>query len=146
MAVPPPLEEVEESIKKKNNKAAGPDGIPAEVFKAGGPKSAGQVHELIEKIWLQEAIPSDPRDALIVTIFTKGDKSDCGKYRGISLLSIARKIIAGILATRRHCLKNSYQSLNVDSDHLEDYRCHLCSAPVTGEMSRATHAFVHGLH
>ena len=101
MAVPPKPEEVEEAISKmKNNKAAGPDGIPAEIFKAGGPKLAEQVHELIEKIWLQEVSPCDLRDALIVTIFKKGDKSDCGNYRGISLLSIAGKILARILATR----------------------------------------------
>ena len=101
LAAPPKLEEVEEAIKKmKNNKAAGPDGIPAEIFKAGGPKLTDQVHQLVEKIWQLEEIPSDLRDALIVTIFKKGDKSDCGNYRGISLLSIAGKILARILATR----------------------------------------------
>ncbi len=101
LAAPPTLEEVEEAIQKmKNNKAAGPDGIPAEIFKAGGPKLAAHVHALIEKIWQQEEIPCDLRDALIVTIFKKGDKSDCGNYRGISLLSIAGKILARILAVR----------------------------------------------
>ena len=38
------------------------------------------------KIWDQEVIQSDLRDALIVNLFKKGDKADCGNYRGISLL------------------------------------------------------------
>ncbi len=84
----------------KNNKAGIPDGILAEIFKAGGPKLAAHVHALIKKFWQREEIPCDLRDALIVTIFKKGDKSDCGNYHGISLLSIAGEILARILAVR----------------------------------------------
>ena len=39
-------------------------------------------------------------DASIVTIYKKGDRTDCGKYRGISLLSIADKIFDRILLNR----------------------------------------------
>ena len=36
----------------------------------------------------------------IVTIYKKGDRTDCGNYRGISLLAIADKIFARILLNR----------------------------------------------
>ena len=45
-------------------------------------------------------VPSDFKNALIVTIFKKGDKSICGNYRGISLLSTAGKVLSVILLKR----------------------------------------------
>ena len=77
-----------------NNKANGPVGIPAEILKARGAKLHQHIHALIMTIWDQEVIPSDLRDALIVILFKKGDKADCGNYRGISLLSINGTIIS----------------------------------------------------
>jgi hypothetical protein len=40
-------------------------------------------------------------DASIVTIYKKGDRTDCGNYRRISLLSIAGRIFARILFNRQ---------------------------------------------
>ena len=46
-------------------------------------------------------MPEDFRDALIVALYkNKGSKADCGKYRGISLLSIVGKIFARIVLNR----------------------------------------------
>ena len=46
-------------------------------------------------------MPADLRDATIVALYkNKGAKADCGNYRGISLLSIAGKILARILLNR----------------------------------------------
>ena len=46
-------------------------------------------------------MPDDFRDALIVSLYkNKGSKSDCGNYRGISLLSIAGKIFARVMLNR----------------------------------------------
>ena len=84
----------------KNGKAVGPDGIPVEVYKAAGADLVEKLHVLFTRIWEEEVIPSDFRDALIVKFFKKGVKVDCGNYRGISLLSIAGKIFARILACR----------------------------------------------
>lgn len=84
----------------RNNKATGPDGIPAEILKAGGANLHQHMYVLIKKIWDLEMIPLDLRDALIVILFKKGDKADCGNYRGISLLSTTGKIIACIILKR----------------------------------------------
>ena len=45
-------------------------------------------------------MPQDFKDALIVPIFKKGDRSQCGNHRGIFLLSVAGKILARILLRR----------------------------------------------
>lgn len=76
MGAPPSLREVQDAIRKmRNNKAVGPDGIPAEVLKAGGPDLLSHIHALLLKIWDKEVIPAQLRDALIVSIFKKGDKA-----------------------------------------------------------------------
>ena len=44
-----------------------------------------------------EKVPQDFGDAVIVSLYNnKGDKSDCSNYRGITLLSIADKILAKV--------------------------------------------------
>ena len=45
-------------------------------------------------------VPQAWKDANIVTIYKKGDRTECGNYRGISLLSAAGKIFARILLNR----------------------------------------------
>ncbi|XP_035263189.1 uncharacterized protein LOC118221872 isoform X1 [Anguilla anguilla] len=99
MGEPPTMTEVQVVIRSlKNNKAAGPDGIPAEILKEGGPELLYHIHTLLLKVWEKEELPSELRDVLIVTIFNKGDKAECGNYRGISLLSTTGKILAHVLA------------------------------------------------
>ena len=46
-------------------------------------------------------MPDDFHDALIVSLYKKkGSKSDCGNYRGISLLSVTGKIFARVILNR----------------------------------------------
>ena len=85
----------------KNNKAAGPDGLPGEIFKYGGYAVTRCLYEFILEVWDAEILPQIWINPDIVTIYKKkGDKSDCSNYRGISLLSVAGKILARILLTR----------------------------------------------
>ena len=101
LAVPPTFDKVEKALRSlKSGKASGPDGIPAEVIKAGGSQLTEQLFLLIQRFWTEEQIPADLRDALIVTLFKKGDKSLCSNYRGISLLSAVGKLFAKILLNR----------------------------------------------
>ncbi len=86
----------------RNNKAAGPDGIPAEILKAGGDDLLQHLHALILKVWDKEAIPADLRDALVVILFKKGDRTECENYKGISLLSTTGKILTRIFFKRLH--------------------------------------------
>ena len=84
----------------KDGKAPGGDGIPAEVWKHGGDNLFSRLHQLITNAWKVGSVPQTWKDASIVTIYKKGDRTDCGNYRGISLLSIAGKIFARILLNR----------------------------------------------
>ena len=59
-----------------------------------------RLYDLIVKIWETNEMPQDWKDANIIPIFEKGSKKNCGNYRGISLLSIAGKIMARVILNR----------------------------------------------
>jgi len=97
---PPSLHEVTQAVKGlKNNKASGPDGIPAEIFKYDGQYL---LHRLpFHSTWNSKQLPQQWKDANIVTIFKrKGDQAVCGNSRGISLLSVAGKFLARVMLQR----------------------------------------------
>ena len=102
MDSPPTLPEVKKAISTlKSCKASGPDGIPAEVYKYGGDDLAECLLCLLEQCWKLGAVPGAWLHATIVTIYKrKGEKTECGNYRGLSLLDVAGKILAKILVSR----------------------------------------------
>ena len=99
---PPTLEEVVSALKgMKPRKAAGPDGVPAELLTHGGTALHTFLHEIITVIWENAAVPNSWKDAILITIYkNKGDKSLCGNSRGIALLGTAGKVFARILLKR----------------------------------------------
>ena len=95
------LGEVEEAVRRlKLGRACGVDEIPAELWKHGGDVVIEALYNLITKIWEAEDLPDQWREALIVPIFKKGDRKECGNYRGISLLCTAYKVLSYILLQR----------------------------------------------
>ena len=58
------------------------------------------LHQLITNAWEVGSVPQAWKNASIVTIYKKCDRTDCRIYRGISLLSIAGQIFAKILLNR----------------------------------------------
>ena len=101
MSAPPSLQELNNAVKHmKTAKTLGPDNIPLEIFPHAGPKLKNHLMQLLLKIWETKTVPSDFRDANIVTIFKKGDRKNCCNYGSISLLSIASKSFARILLHR----------------------------------------------
>jgi len=68
------------------------------VLKNGGPTSLDQLHKLFCVTWEQESVPQDFKDALVVHIYKRTvDRAVCDNHRGISLLSIAGKVLARVL-------------------------------------------------
>ena len=98
----PTLEEIQKATHQlSNGKAPGQDSIPAEVYKAGGVTLTEKLLKLFQIIWQLERVPQDLKDALIIHLYKgKGDRQVCDNHRGISLLSIAGKILARILLNR----------------------------------------------
>ena len=81
----------DQAIAQINNvKSPGMDGLSAEVLKHGGDRLKLMVYEVISQVWVATT-PQDWRDAILESLFKKGEKSDCGNFRGISLLSTVGK-------------------------------------------------------
>jgi hypothetical protein len=100
------LAEVKKAAQQmKNEKAAGMDGIPADVFKYGGERLLEVLHRVIQKVWEGGEVPQAWKDAMICSLFKKGDRAVCGNFRGISLLATAGKLLTRIIITRlaKHC-------------------------------------------
>ena len=97
--ISPSEDEVCRAIKQMSTgKAPGSDAIPAEVYKSGGPTMLRQLTSLYQSMWIKEQLPQEFRDATIVHIYKrKGDRQSCDNHRGISLLSLASKILARII-------------------------------------------------
>ena len=84
-----------------SSKAAGPDGVPAELLKYGGEAVLGCLHSLCIGIWRYGCVPQQWKDCMIVNIYKKkGDAANCNNSRGISLLSTAGKVLARVLLMR----------------------------------------------
>lgn len=102
---PPSFNEICNIINKlKNNKAAGPDNIPAELIKLGGRSLRQRLHKLICQVWTSEQLPNEWNESHICPIFKKGDRLMCSNYRPISILNIIYKILAIILNNRLSAL------------------------------------------
>ena len=87
MANPPTLEDILAAIKSMNSgKTQGLDGIPAEIYKYGGTALHAQLLKFYHICWTAKELPQQFKDALIIAIYKytkKGDRGDCGNYRGI---------------------------------------------------------------
>ena len=84
-----------------SGKAPGSGAIPAEIYKAGDPPVAEKLTELFHIMWRKEAIFQEFEDATIIHLFKrKRNPQVYDNHRGISLLSIAGKILARVLMNR----------------------------------------------
>ena len=101
----PSTGEIKKAIKMlKNNKAPGPDNIPAEALKADIETSTQMLYELFGKIWEEEEVPLEWKEGHMVKLPKKGNLSICDNYRGIMLLSVPGKVLNRVMLNR---LKNA---------------------------------------
>ena len=79
-------------------KEVGPDGLPAELLKLGLQQDRTillELHRLTTLIWCEQW-----KDVVITVLHKKGDKTECGNYRDISLVSYAYKVLLKVVARR----------------------------------------------
>lgn len=94
-------EETKDALRKtKNGKAAGEDGISAEMLKKGGPVIIRWLTRIFQQAWTMEKVPKDWERNIIVPLYKKGDSTDCNNYRAICLSAVAFKIYSRILENR----------------------------------------------
>ena len=85
-----------------NNKAAGPSGLPKELYSVGGAIEADLV-QVVQDVFETEVVPYDMAQADSIWLHVwkgKGSPSDTSQYRGLSLEEFAMKLIASILLER----------------------------------------------
>ncbi len=103
LGLTPTIGEVEDALKfLKNRKATGEDMIFVEILKSFDTKTETKkfMFNIICKCWEEGDVPQSWKDAIIMILFKKGDKTNCNNYRGISLMSHMGKILAKIIAKR----------------------------------------------
>ena len=97
LGIEPTEEDFATAIKAMANaKAAGPDGLPVELLKLGLQQDRTillEVYRLTTLIWREAKVPQQWKDAVITVLHKKGDKTECGNYRGISLVSHAGEVL-----------------------------------------------------
>jgi hypothetical protein len=80
--------EVEIAIAKfEKYKSPGCGEIPEELLQAGGKILLSAIHKLINSVWNKEELPDQWKESIIVSVHKKGDKTDCNKFRGTSVVS-----------------------------------------------------------
>ena len=87
-----------------NGKAMGPEELPAEVLKLGLFDSSHEIllafHDIIVAEWVTGKVPQEWKDATINVLHKKKDRAECSKYRGLSLVAHAGKVLLKIVANR----------------------------------------------
>ena len=105
LGIEPTKEEIAAAMKAMANaKAVGSDGLPAELLKLRLQQEdrtiLRELHRLTVLIWRQGKVPQQWKYAIITVLNKKGDKTECGNYRGISLVSNAGKVLLKVVARR----------------------------------------------
>ena len=104
LGIEPTEKEITTAMKAMaNEKAVGPDGLPAELLKLGLQQDRTillEFHRLTTPIWREGKVPQHWKDAVITVLHKRGDKTECGNYRGISLVSHAGKVLLKVVARR----------------------------------------------
>ena len=98
------MQELTDAIRSlANGKAVGSDGVPVELFKItlnGDPALRRRLLDVVVRMWEGGEVPQQWKDAIIMVFHKKKDRTECGNYRGISLVAHAGKILLKIIACR----------------------------------------------
>ena len=68
-----------------------------EIWKYGGEALVSSLHTLTVNVWECEKVPKELRDGIFIPLHKKENKLICDNYRGISLLSVAGKVLSQVI-------------------------------------------------
>ena len=105
LGVQPMMQELIGAIRSLANgkKTVEPDGVSGELFKIihnGDPALRRILLDIVVCIWRGGVVPQQWRYVIIMALHLKKDRTECGNYRGISLVAHAGKILLKIIARR----------------------------------------------
>ena len=107
-----------------DNKACGPDQIPADLYKRSS-TCRRLLKLLLQKIWRDEEVPVQFAQATFVMLYkNKGSKDDPSKYRCIGLLTHAYKTLSQCLLARLEQETAKYLSEGSRTDYMENHPVH----------------------
>jgi hypothetical protein len=86
----------------KRGKAPGLDKVPAELLQSSGEAGLAMMTDLLNMAFTTQTFPTQWRVGSVVPVFKKGDRSECGNYRPITLLRTLDKLYASTLSRKRH--------------------------------------------
>ncbi|MCP3930316.1 MAG: hypothetical protein GY705_14575 [Bacteroidetes bacterium] len=98
------------------NKAVGPDQIPGKFLKICAYEMSFVYTILFQASLDQGSVPSDWKEANIMPLFKKGDRSLAENYRPISLTSISCKLLEHVVHSNIMCHFDKYNVLD-DAQH-----------------------------
>ena len=98
------MHEVTDAIRSlANGNAVGPDGVSVELFNItlnGDPALRRRLLNTVVRIWRGSEVPQQCKDAIIMVLHKSKNRTECGNYRGISLIAHADKKLLKIIARR----------------------------------------------
>ena len=96
------MDEVRAALKEmKRHKAPGLSGLVTEMIQATGEIGTQWILDLCNGIVKEASIPEDWKSSVVLPIYKgKGDRIECGSYRGIKLLEQAMKVVEKIFEHR----------------------------------------------
>ena len=104
LGVQPTMQELTDAIRSlANGKAIGPGGVSIELIKItlnGDPALRRRLLGIVVCIWRRGEVPQQWKYAIIMVLHKKKDRTECGDYRGISLVAHAGNILLKIIARR----------------------------------------------
>ena len=86
-----------------NGKAIGPDGVSVELFKItlnSDPALARRLLDIVVCVWRGSEVPQQRKYVIIMVLHKKNNRTECGNYRGISLVAHVGRILLKTIACR----------------------------------------------
>jgi hypothetical protein len=84
----------------KNDKSPGYDELTTEMIKTVGPIGTQWLYQILRRIWTENIMSEDCYKGIIIPVYKKGDRRQCGNYSGITLLYQRLQIYGRALASK----------------------------------------------
>ena len=154
LEIEPTEEEIVTAMKvMANEKAMWQDGLPAELLKLGLQQDRTillEFHRLTTLIWRKGKVPQQWKDAVITVLHKIGDKTECGNYRGISLVSHAGKVLLKVVARWLSAYCEAKGLLPEEQRGFRpnplDHGHNVCGAQAAGNWAKRRSVPLHVLH